>query len=40
MPATSTTMRKEKAPRKLKTKKDKHAESDSDEDYPSDVRIF
>ena len=35
--AASTTQ-KEKAPRKQRGKKDKHVDSDSDEDYPSDVR--
>ena len=40
MAASATTTRKEKAPRKQRTKKEKHVDSDSDEDYASDVRKF
>jgi hypothetical protein len=40
MAASATTPRKEKAPRKQRTKKEKHVDSDSDEDYASDVRKF
>jgi hypothetical protein len=40
MPASATTTRKEKAPRKQRMKKEKHVDSDSDEDYASDVREF
>ena len=40
MVASATTTRKEKAPRKQRTKKEKHIDSDSDDDCASDVRIL
>ena len=40
MVASATTTRKEKAPRKQRTKKEKQIDSDSDDDCASDVRIL
>ena len=40
MPASATTTRKEKAPRKQRTKKEKHIDSESDDDCASDVRTL